>query len=100
MFHEVLLAVYFIVNQLSAVYRFMLFTDVLLSCGKFSLTDSLQLRNVLSVSTSCNELCETNTNQKDLIKLIFKTFQKAIFLLQNIGHENNKRNIKMIGNNV
>jgi len=77
----------------------MLFNDVLLSCGKFSLMDSLQLRNVLAVTTSCYEFCETITNQKDLIKLIFKTLQQAIFLPENIGHENNNRNTKMIGNN-
>lgn len=62
--------------------------------------DSLQLRNVLCVGTGCYELCETTTNQKDLIKLVSKTLLQAIFLLQNIGHENNNINTKMIGNNV
>ena len=72
---------------------------MLLSCGKFNLTDSLQLRNVLSVGTSSYELCET-MNHKDRVKLIFKTLLQAIFLLENIGHENNNRNTEMIGNNV
>ena len=67
---------------------------MLLSCGKFNPMDSLQLRNVLYVGTSCYELCETTTNQKDLIKLISKTVPQAIFILEIIGHENNNRNTK------
>jgi len=72
----------------------MFFTDMLLSCGKFNLMDSSQLRNVLCVCNSCYEQCETTTNQKDLMKLISKTLLEAIFLLENIGHENNNRNTK------
>jgi len=75
-------------------------TEMLLSCGKFNLMDSLQLRNVLSVGTSCYELCETTTNQKDLIKLISKMLLQATFLVENIGHGNNNRDTRTIVNNV
>jgi hypothetical protein len=99
-FHYVLLAVHFIVSQLSAFSKFMFFTDMLLCCGIFNLTDFLQLRNVLSARTRCYELCETTTNQKYLIKIISKTLLQAIPLLENIGHKNNKRNTRMIDSNV
>ena len=42
----------FIVNQLSGIYRYTLFTDMFLCWGQLNLIDFVKLHNLLSVSTS------------------------------------------------